>query len=90
MAFRSAVFVILKVGIDPHFAFANMLCDVAWSRAHGTAQLFLADVGAPADDLQAQAERMNLHGAPPELVQHLTPLPPARVCGRCGADIGIS
>ena len=23
---------VLKVGIDPHFAFANMLCDVAWAR----------------------------------------------------------
>jgi hypothetical protein len=24
-----------KLGIDPHFAFANMLCDVAWARSHG-------------------------------------------------------
>lgn len=28
-----------KVGIDPHFAFANMLCDVAWVRVFGTARL---------------------------------------------------
>ncbi|MFN8544483.1 MAG: phage terminase large subunit family protein [Candidatus Binatia bacterium] len=34
--FRRAV---KKVGIDPHFAFANMLCDVAWVRAHGTEML---------------------------------------------------
>lgn len=35
-----------KIGIDPHAAFANMLCDIAWARAHGTA-LFLMDDGAP-------------------------------------------
>ena len=35
-----------KIGIDPHAAFANMLCDVAWARAHGTAT-FLIDDGAP-------------------------------------------
>jgi hypothetical protein len=32
-----------KVGIDPHFAFANMLCDVAMARVHGTARMFFAD-----------------------------------------------
>jgi hypothetical protein len=73
---------VVKVGIDPHFAFANMLCDVAWSRANLSAQVFLPDVGDPADELRAQAERLNLHGAP-ELVQHLVPLPPGPVCGRC-------
>jgi hypothetical protein len=25
-----------KIGIDPHFSYANMLCDVAWARSHGT------------------------------------------------------
>lgn len=33
-----------KVGIDPHFSYANMLCDVAWSRSHGTATFILPDV----------------------------------------------
>lgn len=32
-----------KVGIDPHFSYANMLCDVAWSRAHGTSTFILPD-----------------------------------------------
>jgi hypothetical protein len=27
---------VVKIGIDPHFAYANMLCEVAYSRAHGT------------------------------------------------------
>lgn len=35
--------VVKKVGIDPHFSYANMLCDVAWSRAHGTASFLLAE-----------------------------------------------
>jgi hypothetical protein len=25
-----------KVGIDPHFSYANQLCGVAWARTHGT------------------------------------------------------
>jgi len=33
-----------KVGIDPHFSYANMLCDVAWSRAHGTSTFILPQV----------------------------------------------
>lgn len=32
-----------KVGIDPHFSYANMLCDVAWSRSHGTSTFILPD-----------------------------------------------
>jgi hypothetical protein len=32
-----------KVGIDPHFAYANMLCDVAWSRAFGSSLMVFAD-----------------------------------------------
>lgn len=33
-----------KVGIDPHFSYSNMLCDVAWARAHGTASFIIPDV----------------------------------------------
>jgi hypothetical protein len=32
-----------KIGIDPHFSYANMLCDVAWSRAHGTSTFIFPD-----------------------------------------------
>ena len=32
-----------KVGIDPHFAFANMLCDVAMAREYGTNRILFAD-----------------------------------------------
>lgn len=36
--------VVRKVGIDPHFSYANQLCDVAWARAHGTSTFILPDV----------------------------------------------
>lgn len=36
---------VLKIGIDPHYAFANMLCDVAWARNHGSSMMILPDVG---------------------------------------------
>jgi hypothetical protein len=39
--------VVKKVGIDPHFSYANMLCDVAWSRAHGTSTFLFQDAAAP-------------------------------------------
>lgn len=40
---------VVKVGIDPHTSYANMLCDVAWARAHGTVTFLLPDgpVAAP-------------------------------------------
>lgn len=34
-----------KIGIDPHFSYANMLCDVAWSRAYGTSTFIMPDAG---------------------------------------------
>jgi hypothetical protein len=36
-----------KIGIDPHFSYANMLCDVAWARAHGTSTFVFADETTP-------------------------------------------
>lgn len=42
---------VAKVGIDPHFAYANMLCDVAWARAHGTSTFYLP--GGPTMEEQA-------------------------------------
>jgi hypothetical protein len=43
--FRRAV---KKIGIDPHFAFANMLCDVGWARAYGTSFMLFPDERLPA------------------------------------------
>src|ERR1019366_2654422 len=38
---------VVKVGLDPHTSYANMLCDVAWSRAHGTSSFILPTIDKP-------------------------------------------
>ncbi len=39
-----------KIGIDPHFAFANMLCDVAWTRAYGTSRMLWGNARGKDED----------------------------------------
>jgi hypothetical protein len=74
---------VMKVGIDPHFSYANMLCDVAWARSHGTAQFILPQnpAEAPKSDVAAQVER-NMPGLPASIVAMMDALPPG-ICGRC-------
>lgn len=74
-----------KVGIDPHFSYANMLCDVAWSRAHGTSTFILPDAGNPEEERRAMAEDMDMHGLPTHVVGMLESLPEGEICGRCTA-----
>jgi hypothetical protein len=73
-----------KVGIDPHFSYANMLCDVAWSRAHGTATFIIPEGGSVHKELQDKAASMNMHGLPTAVTSMLESLPEG-VCGRCTA-----
>jgi hypothetical protein len=73
-----------KVGIDPHFSYANMLCDVAWSRSHGTATFIIPEGGSHVADMRNKAESMNMHGLPTNVTSMLEELPPG-VCGRCSA-----
>ncbi|EJG5414253.1 phage terminase large subunit family protein [Salmonella enterica] len=72
-----------KIGIDPHFSYANMLCDVAWSRAFGTSSFIMPDMAAPV--LEA-LDPSNL-SIPPSLTSALEELQAARYrgdrCGRC-------
>lgn len=68
-----------KVGIDPHFSYANMLCDVAWSRAHGTSTFIMPDVN-PKKDLVEVAKQV---GMPPAVAQIFEHIPPGERCGRC-------
>lgn len=44
---------VVKVGIDPHTSYANMLCDVAWARAHGTSTFLMPQI----DDKPVQIVR---------------------------------
>jgi hypothetical protein len=77
--------VVRKIKIDPHFSYANQLCDVAWSRAHTRTQLIVPEGGAATDDRRKLAEAMDLHGLPESIVACLEPPPPGEVCGRCTA-----
>ncbi len=73
-----------KVGIDPHFSYANMLCDVAWSRAHGTGT-FILPSGKKEMTVRQEAVKESLPGLPENVVTLVQDLPPGEVCARCSA-----
>lgn len=77
---------VVKVGIDPHTSYANMLCDVAWSRAYGTSQFILPSSEKPDDTvkLQAQVEK-RMPGLPKPVVEMIEEVQKGMVCGRCSA-----
>lgn len=75
---------VVKVGIDPHFSYANMLCDVAWSRSHGTATFLIPEGGSHVAEMRSKAEKMDMHGLPTSVASMMEELP-AGVCGRCSA-----
>lgn len=74
---------VVKVGIDPHTSYANMLCDVAWARAHGTSTFILPDVGAPERKLLSPEDI----GVPNQLSAVMEEIQAVKyygdVCGRC-------
>lgn len=73
--------VVKKIGIDPHFSYANMLCDVAWSRAHGTTTFFVPDIAKP----QGKPLEPGGIGVPEQITAALAELQAARseTCGGC-------
>jgi hypothetical protein len=80
---------VMKVGIDPHFSYANMLCDVAWARSHGTSTFILPQAENPVstDKTEARAAlEQQTQNLPPTIKQMLSALdlPAGDVCGRCG------
>jgi len=77
---------VVKVGIDPHTSYANMLCDVAWARAYGTSQFILpqAEKEAGTERLQAVVEKA-MPGLPKQVVEMVQAIPAGEVCGRCTA-----
>lgn len=76
--------VVRKIKIDPHFSYANQLCDVAWARAHGTAQFVIPEAGNVSHEQAAKAAEMNMPGLPNHVVGMLNELPDS-CCGRCSA-----
>lgn len=79
-----------KVGIDPHFSYANMLCDVAWARSHGTA-MFIIPEEPQLNDVQ-KALQEALPGLPASVIDMVQQVPKDMVCGRCvsfNPDLGV-
>jgi hypothetical protein len=77
---------VVKVGIDPHTSYANMLCDVAWARAHGTSQFILptAEKTDGTAKLQANVEK-RMPGLPKQVVEMISEMPKGEICGNCTA-----
>ena len=71
---------VVKLGMDPHWSFANMLCDVAWSRAHGTGVLIVADSKA---DHAADELAMRNPGLPVQVVEMVRAGSAPETCGAC-------
>lgn len=74
--------VVRKIKIDPHFSYANQLCDVAWARAHGTATFIFPE--AVASGVNTRAEELAQQGLPAPFVAQIAQ-PSGEVCGRCSA-----
>lgn len=70
-----------KIGMDPHFAYANMLCDVAWVR--GTGGTFML-TEKPAELALQDSLRERLPGIDPLVLRKVQPAPEG-TCGRCEA-----
>ena len=76
---------VVKVGIDPHTSYANMLCDVAWARAYGTGTMILPDAAATgAPTATAKRIEASMPGLPKAIVAMMDDLPPG-TCGRCSS-----
>jgi hypothetical protein len=82
-----------KIGIDPHYSYANMLCDVAWARSHGTAMFIIPDADNNIQELRSKAAQRDMPGLPVSVVKMFeSDLPPGQLCGRCSsfkADTGM-
>lgn len=77
---------VLKIGIDPHFSFSNMLCDVAWARSYGTSQFVLPQGGNDYQEKLKEAADRNMPGLPVGVVRMFHhALPDGDVCGKCTA-----
>jgi hypothetical protein len=82
--------VVRKVGIDPHYSYANLLCDVALARAHGTATFLIPETKSEGQQAPEKDRSVKLVGAPETresmLIQSLMePPPPEETCGGCEA-----
>lgn len=85
---RKARAKVVKVGIDPHYSYANMLCDVAWARAHGTSTIFIPTSGRePGEQPRRETIEQKMPGLPENVLRMVEELPAGEVCGRCSSYV---
>lgn len=70
-----------KVGIDPHFSYALLLCDVAWSRAYGTSTFIMPQIPKPESTVNVIEKISEIARIPLASLPTLS----GDVCGRCSA-----
>lgn len=75
---------VVKVGIDPHTSYANMLCDVAWARAYGT-NTFILPVAEKPKETSVQKVLENHVPSVSDLMMDAKLALSGDVCGRCTA-----
>jgi hypothetical protein len=76
--------VVQKVGIDPHFSYANMLCDVAWARNHGTGYMLLPKPPSNnADTPHGEKVQAAFPGLPVQIIKMIDAATPVGTCGAC-------
>lgn len=78
-----------KIGIDPHFSYANMLCDVAWARSHGTSTFILPEAEKAAEQKGPDTTRIDLKALPvavqSKVQEVFLPVAAPGTCSRCAA-----
>lgn len=70
-----------KVGIDPHYSYANMLCDVAWARSYGTTSIYFPE--APKGAPMQETLRETMPGVPQNIINLVQDRVQGDVCGNC-------
>jgi hypothetical protein len=80
---RKARAKVVKIGIDPHYSFANMLCDIAWARSHGNSFMILPDTPAAAAAAAQEGPQQPGAKLPDAVVAAMEELAVEGTCGRC-------
>lgn len=80
---RKARAKVVKIGIDPHYSFANMLCDIAWARSHGNSFMILPNTPAAAAAAAQEGPQQPGAKLPDAVVAAMEELAVEGTCGRC-------
>ncbi|EEO27668.1 phage terminase large subunit family protein [Oxalobacter paraformigenes] len=71
---------VVKVGLDPHFSFAYMLCCAAWCRAYGSATFLMPDTGK--SEQRKELEKQ-MPGLPEKVLDILEDNTESHTCSKC-------